>query len=76
MTALHSKIIKLLSDYLEKNPDQRFTQALFNLGINEFEETNTIVKRDVQPILRDVYNDEDEVVLERVTKGIRHITED
>jgi hypothetical protein len=32
------QIILLLSNYLQMNPEVRFCQALFNLGINEFSE--------------------------------------
>lgn len=35
----HQKILELIKSYLEKNPDQRFGQALFNLNINEFQKT-------------------------------------
>ncbi len=36
MNIEHEKILSALKIYLEKNPSQRFTQALFNLKINEF----------------------------------------
>ena len=62
----HSEIIKLLSGFLDKYPDQRFTQALFSLGINEFEEINHEAAHEFHPQLRDVYNDPDEIVLARV----------
>lgn len=54
----HSAIMELLSYYLEKHPDQRFGQALFNLKINEFEADS---KK-----LRDIYSDEDSKIIRRV----------
>ena len=35
MTRLESnrEILKILSDFIEKNPEQRFSQALYNLNI-------------------------------------------
>lgn len=36
MKDTHKEIIKLISDYLEEYPEIRFTQALYNLRINEF----------------------------------------
>ena len=36
-------ILTILSEYLEKNPCIRFTQALANLGINELNLKNTEV---------------------------------
>ena len=38
MTNKHKIILDKLIAYLEQNPSQRFGQALFNLGINEFKE--------------------------------------
>lgn len=35
----HVIIINKIKEYLESSPDQRFGQALFNLGINEFKKT-------------------------------------
>ena len=39
-------IITIIINYLKRNPEQRFGQALFNLGINEFEveDANTKTK--------------------------------
>ena len=59
----HKLILDLISSYLEKYPDQRFGQAIFNLGINEF------IKNDSSlPTynLKDIYNDEDYVVIKRI----------
>jgi len=59
----HKLILDILSSYLERYPDQRFGQAIFNLGINEF------IKNDPsRPTynLRDIYNDEDSVIIKRI----------
>jgi len=59
----HKLILDLISNYLEKYPDQRFGQAIFNLGVNEF------IKNDSSlPTynLRDIYNDEDSVIIKRI----------
>jgi hypothetical protein len=60
----HKLILELLESYLEKNPSQRFGQALFNLNINEFNET--IDSRTPNYTLRDIYNDNDSATLERI----------
>jgi hypothetical protein len=35
MTQIHQQIITAITEYLEKNPEQRFTQALQNLELFE-----------------------------------------
>ena len=62
----HEKIIKLVSEYLAENPDQRFTQALFNLDINQFQKNHDL--RNIQYKLRDPYNDLDKDVISRIEK--------
>ena len=49
MTNLQKEIINIISDYVSKNPNQRFGQLLFNLDINNF-------KNDKNEIT-DIYND-------------------
>lgn len=58
------QILQILSDYLNENPSIRFGQALFNLGINEFDSSKNT------PTLRDIYNDTDKRILDRVKKNI------
>lgn len=63
-------ILLVIEQYLEKNPSVRFTQALFNLGITEFaDKGNPEVKGF---LLRDIYNDKDIDVLDRVLKKMDH----
>ncbi|WP_204161795.1 hypothetical protein [Dokdonia sp. Dokd-P16] len=59
----HKLILDILSSYLERYPDQRFGQAIFNPGINEFIKNNSS-----RPTynLRDIYNDEDSVIIKRI----------
>ena len=60
----HRIILDLLEDYLEKNPSQRFGQALFNLNVNQFQETTDL--RNPNYNLRDIYNDADLEIMERI----------
>lgn len=60
----HKLILKLLESYLEKNPSQRFGQALFNLNINQFQKTTD--HRNPNYNLRDIYNDNDLDIVERI----------
>ncbi|MGL5797809.1 MAG: hypothetical protein ACRCYT_06340, partial [Cetobacterium sp.] len=58
------EILYEILKFLIKNPDQRFGQALFNLGINEFvnKENPGIANHQ----LRDIYSDSDEEILKRL----------
>ncbi|WP_428228939.1 hypothetical protein [Flavobacterium sp.] len=60
----HKIILDLLEVYLEKNQSQRFGQALFNLGINQFQETTD--PRNPNYNLRDIHNDSDLDIVERI----------
>jgi hypothetical protein len=60
----HRIILDLLESYLEKNPSQRFGQALFNLNINEFNETTNPGNQNYT--LRDIHGDNDLAILERI----------
>jgi hypothetical protein len=64
----HKTIINLISDYLEKNPEQRFSQALFNLSINQF--SNQENPEEIKFLLRDIYSDSDEDVIKRIKSSI------
>ncbi len=63
MTTAQKEILDKLRTYLENNPNQRFGQALFNLGINEFEQNKEFQ-------LRDIYNDDDAEVIKRIEKQL------
>jgi hypothetical protein len=60
----HKLILELIESYLEKNPSQRFGQALFNLQINEFQKTTD--PRNPNYNIRDIHGDPDIKILERI----------
>lgn len=60
MTEEAKTILNTIEKYLKDNPDIRFTQALFNLDINEF------LDKQLPLGFRDNYNDTDEKVLKRI----------
>ena len=68
MTSEKKEILDLLSIYLEDNPDQRLSQALFNLGVNIFVDPENPSSADYR--LRDIYNDTDAQVLSRIKERL------
>ena len=66
----HKLILDLLESYLEKNPSQRFGQALFNLGINEFQETTD--PRNPNYNIRDIHGDSDLNIAERIKNRLAY----
>lgn len=60
----HKLILELLESYLEKNPSQRFGQALFNLNINEFHKTTD--PKNPNYTIRDIHGDTDLDIIERI----------
>ena len=68
MTESTKIILKILSTYLEENPDIRFGQALFNLGINVF--ASELHPEDFDFMLRDIYNDSSETILQRIPEHV------
>lgn len=65
MKGTTSVILIMLENYLKKNPDIRFGQALFNLNITEFANKEDPQKEN--HLLRDIYYDEDDRILTRMT---------
>jgi len=65
----HQIILDLLKTYLEKNPDQRFGQALFNLRINEFQKT--VDPKSPNYTIRDIHNDTDQEIINRIQKQLQ-----
>lgn len=61
------KILEFLTDYINKYPEIRFGQALFNLDINEFADKINPDKKDF--LLRDIYNDSNNKILNRILKS-------
>lgn len=68
MTEEKKAILSVLTEYLEKNPTIRFGQALFNLGINEFQNKDFPDRGNF--LLRDIYNDSDEKISMRVIEAL------
>lgn len=64
----NKEIIDILTKYAEENPAQRFGQILFNLDINQFNDKLDPSKSNY--LLRDIYNDLSEGILERVKERI------
>ena len=63
---MHKQILDLIKRYSENNSNQRFGQILFNLAINQFDNSCNEENK-----LRDIYNDSDEEILERVKKQLQ-----
>lgn len=70
----NKEILLILEKYLKENPNIRFGQALFNLGITEF--SNKIHPEFNNFTLRDMYNDTDIVILNRISNKILNIKYD
>ena len=65
------QILALIEQYLNEYPEQRFTQALFNLKVLEFGGENA--KPGGSPyLLRDCYYESDAMVLKRIEGQIEH----
>jgi hypothetical protein len=60
----HKAILSVLEQYLEKHPEQRFTQALFNLNISQFADEKNPESKGY--LFRNNYNDYDETVCDRI----------
>lgn len=60
----HREILDLISEYLSNHYDQRFGQAIFNLGINEFVNKTDPAKENYK--IRDIHGDSDNIILERI----------
>ena len=61
------KIITLLTDYIYRNPDLRFTQILANVGINEFDKEKL---KHFRLVLKDKYNEESVETLKTVQNNV------
>lgn len=66
----HKKFIKKLTKFLQQNPEQRITQALYNLGVNY---SIPHASTDVPANFVDNYNHADEHVLARVAESLKNI---
>lgn len=62
------QILEILAAYIEEKPSQRFGQILFNLEINQFKNQDDPDKE--KYLLRDIYNDLSEDILNRVKERV------
>lgn len=60
------EIIEHIKKHFEKYTDQRFGQILFNMDITQF--TNKVIPEKDNYRLRDIYNDLDIDIIERINK--------
>ena len=68
MTKEHEKIIELITQKLNQDPELRFGQALFNLGIIGFKNPTDPAKENFG--LRDIHGDSDQSIIDRINKAI------
>ena len=59
-------ILDHIEQYILNNPEVRFNQALFNLGINELETTLDLDSGFDRTFLKDKYNEESEITLKNL----------
>jgi len=69
----HKEILDLISDYLANHYDQRFGQALFNLGINGF--VNRLNPEKENYKMRDIHGDSDKDILQRIKNQLERFEE-
>lgn len=65
MNEVKQEILNIIANYCKENPNQRFAQILFNLNINEFKEGSEEI--------RDIYDDSDQKILERLQERIKQL---
>lgn len=63
MKTEHKEILKFITAYLERHPQLRFTQAIFNLDINQSPKEP---EYQLKGLYRDNYSDKDNEVLGRI----------
>lgn len=66
MTKEHRIILDTIEEALNREPELRFGQALFNLGINQFVNSNNPAEADYK--MRDIHGDSDSAIIERINK--------
>lgn len=60
----HQIILKAIEDILNRDPELRFGQALFNLGINQFANIKNPGESNYR--LRDIHGDKDSLIIDRI----------
>lgn len=66
MTEKHRIILKAIEEALNRDPELRFGQALFNLGINEFVNRENPSEADYR--MRDIHGDKDSDIIARIRR--------
>lgn len=69
MTDEHKIILNAIETALNKDPELRFGQVLFNLGINEF--ANSKNPQEANYRLRDIHGDKDSAIIKRIKKRLK-----
>ena len=64
MTNEHRIILNAIEEALNRNPELRFGQALFNLDINGFVNPDNPADADYK--VRDIHSDKDSAIIERI----------
>lgn len=67
MDETQKAIMLVIQNYLENNKGVRFGQALFNLNIIQFANKQNPAEKDF--MLRDIYNDHDFDIMQRIGRG-------
>lgn len=67
------EILEYIKKHYQEYPDQRFGQILFNLDISQFKNKENPEKDNFR--LRDIYNDNDSDIIERINKRRKQIKE-
>lgn len=66
MTEEHRIILKAIEEALNRDPELRFGQALFNLSINEFVNPENPAEADYK--MRDIHGDKDSDIIARIRR--------
>ena len=66
MTEEHRIILKAIEEALNRDPELRFGQAIFNLGINEFVNPDNPAEVDYK--MRDIHGDKDSDIITRIKR--------
>lgn len=67
MTEEHRIILKAIEEALNRDPQLRFGQVLFNLGINQFANIDNPSEANYR--LRDIHGDKDSTIIERINSN-------
>ena len=69
MKTEHKEILKIITAYLERHPQLRFTQTIFNLDINQSPEEP---EYQFKGLFRDNHGDKDDEILKRINERLNN----